>query len=754
MQRNAWSWCFTRAIRPAGCRPRRSLLHVEELESRTLLSLFGQNLFPAEYPYNQSITNAPVAANSAAMINFMQHYDNGTYYNWALGFESGNMEAKNQNWGMYGIAYNVVHGNTAAWVNVNVFKYGTGGRTVPYTLSVPMPTNAVLMGDHWTGPNTTQGYGPGGRGDSDLIVYDEDNNIDYEFFGVSRPNEPWGDTYTNPPDGVTWHAKSGAVWDLNRDSLAAAPGGSADAAGLAILPLLVRPDEALPPSQGGQGVIKHAIRMTWQNAVIRNMFEYPASATANNGNNLAVMPPMGARLRLKSSFVIPSTWGPVSKAIAQALKDYGAIIADNGANNSCIGAAYSVDANNVPNMFFDQGSDAYDWYDINSGAIRLSDLEFVDQTPVVSGLSEAVGKAGDTVTITGQNFSYALPGQLSVLFGSTPATNVTVLNDGTLTANVPDGAGTVNVWVQSGVTNSAYQNNMNAPIFGYGVSKQKVTFTYPPGAPNGVKATPGPGQVTVSWSAVSGAATYNLYRSTTSGAETLYASGITGTSYADTGVKTGVVYYYEVTAFNGAESAPSGEVSARPQPPGLPDGWTDQDIDGAFPAGSAVDNGGTWTVTGGGGGIFGTFDRFNFASTSVTGDATFTAELTSFNGKNYSALAALMWRNSTAAGDTFVDVGYSPGWGAWMQWRSTANTNVQNTRGLRVPVPSPQHPLWLKLVRQGATFTGYVSADGTTWAALGSTTAALNTTALAGLAVTSEYSAPAATAIFTNVGLS
>ena len=751
MLRNAWSWCFTSARMPTGCRrPRRRPLHVEELESRELLSLLGQNLFPAEYPYNQPITNAPVATNSAAMINFMQHYDNGTYHDWALGFESGTMEAKNQNWNMYGIAYNVVHGNTAALATVNVFKYGSGGRTVPYTLSVPMPSNVVLMGDHWTGPNPTQGYVSGGRGDSDLIVWDEDNNIDYEFFGVSRPNEPWGDTYTNPPDGVTWHAKSGAVWDMNRDSFPAAPGGSADAAGLAVLPLLVRPDEALPPSQGGQGVIKHAIRMTWQNAVIRNMFEFPASATADNGNNLAVMPPMGARLRLKSSFVIPSTWGPVSKAIAQAIKDYGAIIADNGANNSLIGAAYSVDANNDPNMYFDQGADAYDWYGINSGAIRLSDLEFVDQTPVVSGLSSTSAMAGDTITIAGQSFSYALPGQLSVLFGSSAATNVKVLSDGTLTATVPAGAGPVNVWVQSGVTNPAYPNNLNAPVFGYGVSRQDVIFTYTPAAPTGVTATPGPADVTVSWSAVSGAATYNLYRSTTSGTETLNVSGITGTSYVDTGVTSGVVYYYEVTAVNITESARSSEVSAQPS---LPAGWSDQDINGSNPAGSAVVSGGTWTVTGGGGGIMGTADRFNFASTSVTGDATFTAELTSFNGKNYSALAALMWRNSTAAGDTFVDVGYAPGWGAWMQWRSTANASVQYTRGLRVPVPSSQQPLWLKIVRQGTTFTGYVSADGTNWTMLGSTTAALNATALAGLAVTSEYSAPAATAVFKNVAI-
>ena len=110
------------------------------------------------------------------------------------------------------------------------------------------------------------------------------------------------------------------------------------------MPGLVRPDEGLPTSQGGQGVINHAIRFTLQNAVILDQFLYPASHVANPGNtNAAVEPPMGARFRLKASVDI-STLNPESRVIAQAMKDYGMIVADNGSNFFFSGASYSVDA--------------------------------------------------------------------------------------------------------------------------------------------------------------------------------------------------------------------------------------------------------------------------------------------------------------------------------------------------------------------------------------------------------------------------
>ncbi|HEX5322700.1 MAG TPA: protease pro-enzyme activation domain-containing protein [Capsulimonadaceae bacterium] len=83
-------------------------------------------------------------------------------------------------------------------------------------------------------------------------------------------------------------------------------------------------------------------------------------------------------------------------------------------------------------------------------------------------------------------------------------------------------------------------------------------------APTGLTATASIGQISLSWSAVSGAASYNLYRGAASGQETLYKSGIAGTSYADTAVTAGQTYYYEVAAMgsSGTVSALSNQASA------------------------------------------------------------------------------------------------------------------------------------------------------------------------------------------------
>src|SRR6185436_18030466 len=70
------------------------------------------------------------------------------------------------------------------------------------------------------------------------------------------------------------------------------------------------------------------------------------------------------------------------------------------------------------------------------------------------------------------------------------------------------------------------------------------------------------------WTAVSGATSYNIYRSTTSGGETLIQSGVTTTTFTNTGLTNGTTYFYQITAVNGAgESTRSSEVSATPQAP-------------------------------------------------------------------------------------------------------------------------------------------------------------------------------------------
>jgi len=98
------------------------------------------------------------------------------------------------------------------------------------------------------------------------------------------------------------------------------------------------------------------------------------------------------------------------------------------------------------------------------------------------------------------------------------------------------------------------------------------TFDPPPLAPTGLTATAGIGQVALSWNASSGATSYNVKRSTTSGGPyTTIATGVALTSYTDTSVVNGTPYYYLVTAVNASsESGPSNEASATPLPPPPP----------------------------------------------------------------------------------------------------------------------------------------------------------------------------------------
>jgi hypothetical protein len=232
-------------------------------------------------------------------------------------------------------------------------------------------------------------------------------------------------------------------------------------------------------------VINHAIRFTLQNNIVLNQFIYPASHTANPGNtNAAIQPPMGARFRLKASVDI-SQLNPEARVIAQAMKDYGMIVADNGSNFYFSGASYAVDANNQQVLTWNDNDIQDTVHGLKS--LHFSDFEVVDTTPVVSGLSSPNGAAGTVLTVTGQNFTGAA-GHLQVFFGNTPATVVTVVDDGHLSVVVPAGSGTVDVRVQSGATTGSNSSNFTSPIFGNGISMVTAAdrFTYG----TGTAATP------------------------------------------------------------------------------------------------------------------------------------------------------------------------------------------------------------------------------------------------------------------------
>src|SRR5579859_1685574 len=126
----------------------------------------------------------------------------------------------------------------------------------------------------------------------------------------------------------SWTAGSGAVFPLTSDALRPAGWTSADAAGLPTLPGLVRYDEV------SAGSIAHAVRFTAQ--VTQRAYVWPARHFASSNTSTSV-PPMGTRLRLKSSVDI-SHFSAANQVILRALQEYGMILADNGSNLFISGA--------------------------------------------------------------------------------------------------------------------------------------------------------------------------------------------------------------------------------------------------------------------------------------------------------------------------------------------------------------------------------------------------------------------------------
>jgi hypothetical protein len=442
-------------------------LGIEELEGKRLLTLLGQQIFPADNPWNQNISNAPVAANSAAIIS---HIGASIHLHPDWGEDS----AANGSDPLYGIPVNIVHGNSTTKTSVTIDNYPDESDIVP----VPIPSGAILEGDYQNGPNPNGGgYNNGQRGDSHLIVWDEDNNIAYELYGVTRPSDP----KLFPTDsGVElahtdgkWHAAQETVWNMNTNTFRTLGATSADAAGLSILAGLARPDEGLPVSQGGQGAINHALRVTLPSSDINPQYIYPAShmvTTSQGSNNV----PLGARLRLANTPAINtmiSNMPPQSQVIARAMQQYGLIVADIGSAMYVTGSSAAVDANNNINLVWNM-DDLLASNGLKS--LTAGNFEVVDLTPAVTGLSATRAAAGSVLTVTGRNFSGAA-GHLSVFFGTTAATSVTIVSDTQLSVVVPQFTGTVDVTVQSGVTeidnvSSSPNANVKAPIFGYGVS--------------------------------------------------------------------------------------------------------------------------------------------------------------------------------------------------------------------------------------------------------------------------------------------
>jgi hypothetical protein len=240
-------------------------------------SLNGFVPFTSNNLWNTDIFSAPVDPNSNAIMS-----------NWVGGVNL------HPDWGTdptYGIPYVVVDG-TQPLVNVNLNAYGDESDPGP----MPVPSDAPVEG------------GSSSTGDRHVLVLDNGNCFLYELYNSSVNS-----------DG-SWAADSTAVWDLLSDEQRPYTWTSADAAGLPIFPGLVRYDEV------ASGKIQHAFRFTLPKTSAA--FTPPASHYAANTSD-PTAPPMGMRLRLKSSFDI-SGFSSQMQVILTAMQHYGLILADNG----------------------------------------------------------------------------------------------------------------------------------------------------------------------------------------------------------------------------------------------------------------------------------------------------------------------------------------------------------------------------------------------------------------------------------------
>jgi len=254
-------------------------------------SLNGSLPFPADNPWNTDISAAPVDPASDALIASIG-LATGLHPDFGAGLYGG---------APIGIPYVVVAGSQAA-VAIHVQAYPGESDPGPY----PVPPTAPIEGQLASGAAFS--------GDRHVLVVDRDHNRLYELYNAY------------PQTDGSWNADAAAVFHLDSDVVrptAQAGWTSADAAGLPIFPGLARYDEV------ASGTVAHALRFTVASS--RHAYVPPANHFASASTD-PTLPPMGMRVRLKASYVIPASFSADTQTLLRALKRYGMIVADNGSN--------------------------------------------------------------------------------------------------------------------------------------------------------------------------------------------------------------------------------------------------------------------------------------------------------------------------------------------------------------------------------------------------------------------------------------
>jgi hypothetical protein len=233
--------------------------------------------------WNQDVSKAPRDPRSAAYISYVDAHGGDRLHP-----DFGSPRP-------YGFPFAVV-GPGQRRLPVHYTAYGDESDPGPF----PVPAGAPVEG------------GNGSDGDRHVLAVDRSSCTLYELYRA----------FYSPSPKPHWNADAGVAWNLGSTALRPDGWTSADAAGLPIFPGLVRYDEV------AAGQLEHAIRVTFDST--RDAWVHPASHCAGDTASAAA-PPMGLRLRLKAGYGLGRLSGP-ARTIAEAMKRYGLIVADNGSN--------------------------------------------------------------------------------------------------------------------------------------------------------------------------------------------------------------------------------------------------------------------------------------------------------------------------------------------------------------------------------------------------------------------------------------
>jgi hypothetical protein len=298
--------------------------------SQSASAISGCSVFPANNIWNTRVDDLPLNAHSDQWVNTI-----GRNTGFHMDFGSGTWDG-----GPIGIPYNLAGAATPRYVLD--FYYPEESDPGPY----PIPDDPKI---EW-------------GSDHHILVVDTSTCFLYEIYDASY-------------SGGAWHGGSGAIWDLNSNALRPAGWTSADAAGLPMLPGLVRYDEI------ASGEINHAIRFTVSQT---NGYIWPARHLTSDDPDTPQIPPYGARFRLKASFDI-SGYPAVLQVILRTMKTYGIILADEGADWYISGAPDERWDNDMLHLLDDLTGDDFEavdssglMVDPDSGATNFEQTTFND----------------------------------------------------------------------------------------------------------------------------------------------------------------------------------------------------------------------------------------------------------------------------------------------------------------------------------------------------------------------------------------